>query len=264
MSAEFYKKIFELVPASIVIVDKQGHIIDISPHHITDIGRGKTSKDDYLEKNILDHPSVKNAGLDLKYKKVLSGESLDEKNVFFPATTGGHPGFFNVKAAPIFDGEEIIGAVMIHENITEQNNKTKDLEEANLALKVVLQQTINAKQDIQKKILDNIELLILPYIEELKEKLHDTPELSLVKVITENLESVTSSFVKNIRAEFLDLTPREIQVTNFIRQGKSNKDIARLLNLSIRTIEYYRSNLRRKFKINNKKISLRSYLLIKS
>ncbi|MBT7260151.1 MAG: hypothetical protein HN888_03425, partial [Desulfobacula sp.] len=43
-----YSIIFESVPTSIVILDKNGEIIDINPYHITHIGKGKTVKKDYL------------------------------------------------------------------------------------------------------------------------------------------------------------------------------------------------------------------------
>ena len=259
-SAEFYKMIFDLVPASIVIIDKQGKTLDVNSYHINSIGRGQIKKEDYLKFNFLDHPSIKASGLQLKYNKVLSGEPFEEKNVFFPETTGGPPGYFNIKASPIFDGEEIIGALMIHEDVTEQNIRTKELEEANIALKILLEETKNVRKKIEGKILDNINLLVLPYIDELNARLQNTPELSFLDVITQNLESITSSFVENLRSEFSNLTPREIQITTFIRQGKTNKDIARLLNLSVRTIEFYRSNLRKKFNIKNKKITLHSFL----
>lgn len=39
------------------------------------------------------------------------------------------------------------------------------------------------------------------------------------------------------------LTPRETEVLRFIAQGHTNKQIAQLLNLSVRTVESHRSNL---------------------
>jgi DNA-binding CsgD family transcriptional regulator len=43
-----------------------------------------------------------------------------------------------------------------------------------------------------------------------------------------------------------NLTPREVTVLKFIVAGYSNKKIARILDLSVRTVETHRLNLRRK------------------
>ncbi|MGD6587625.1 LuxR C-terminal-related transcriptional regulator, partial [Xanthomonas citri pv. citri] len=42
------------------------------------------------------------------------------------------------------------------------------------------------------------------------------------------------------------LTPREAEVLRFLISGFSNKDVARHLDLSVRTVETHRVNLRRK------------------
>ncbi|MDX1776469.1 MAG: helix-turn-helix transcriptional regulator, partial [Desulfobulbales bacterium] len=59
----------------------------------------------------------------------------------------------------------------------------------------------------------------------------------------------------------LKLTSAEIQVANFIKSGKTTKEIANILNLSERTIETHRKNIRNKMGLKQKKISLRSSLL---
>jgi len=45
------------------------------------------------------------------------------------------------------------------------------------------------------------------------------------------------------------LTPREREVLQLIAEGKSNKDIANLLNLSVYTVESHRSNLMEKLNV---------------
>jgi DNA-binding NarL/FixJ family response regulator len=48
------------------------------------------------------------------------------------------------------------------------------------------------------------------------------------------------------QSEALGLTPREVEVLRFLCAGFSNKEVARRLALSVRTVETHRLNLRRK------------------
>ncbi len=56
-------------------------------------------------------------------------------------------------------------------------------------------------------------------------------------------------------------TPSEFKIARLIQDGESSKEICKLLNLSIRTIETHRMNIRKKLNISNKNINLSSYLM---
>ena len=45
------------------------------------------------------------------------------------------------------------------------------------------------------------------------------------------------------------LTPREREVLQLVAEGKSNKDVAQLLNLSVYTVETHRSNIMEKLNL---------------
>ena len=47
------------------------------------------------------------------------------------------------------------------------------------------------------------------------------------------------------------LTPRETEVLDAVVQGKLNKQIAKSLSLSVKTIELHKSNLRRKLEVDS-------------
>jgi len=137
-SEDKYRRIFETVAISIVMTDNKGKIIDINPYHINHIGKGEISKEVYLMHNILDHPSIIEAGLSDTYKQVLKGEEVAKTDVLFPTTAGGMIGYFNIRGASIFHQGKVMGAVFVHEDITERKLAEEELKRYrdNLELRV--------------------------------------------------------------------------------------------------------------------------------
>ena len=153
-----YSRIFESVPASIVILDKNGYIIDINPYHVTHIGRGKTVKEDYLNLSILEFPSVIAAGLQDEHKSVLKGKSINLKCVHYPLTTGGSSRFFNIRGVPLFKDNDIIGAIIIHEDITEQKKTEDKLIELNKTLDKKVKERTNELKRLNEHLINLEEL----------------------------------------------------------------------------------------------------------
>ncbi len=139
--------------------------------------------------------------------------------------------------------------------------RAKELDEANNALKFLLQQTNDAKSDIEKNITANIKGLILPHLIDLDNLVSGKREKEHIAAIKENLNRVTAPFSRHLAKEAASLTPREMQVADMVRLGRTNKEIAEILGISARTVESYRDALRRKLNLKNKKVNLRSYLM---
>ena len=143
----------------------------------------------------------------------------------------------------------------------ELRTKTKDIEEANTALKVLLNQLEKGRNDLEERILSNIRELILPYVNNLRHGKLSVHQVSLVDTIESNLNRISSSFLQHLKLNFYDLTPREIEVANLVREGRSIKEIAELLSITIRTVESHRKRLRVKMGLKNRKTNLRAHLL---
>ncbi len=139
--------------------------------------------------------------------------------------------------------------------------KSKNLEETNVALKVLLKQVEEGRKEFEAQILSNIRALVLPYVEKLKIRLSSKPDIAILEVITSNLDKITSSFLRNLKLSYYKLTPREIEIATLVLEGKSIKEIAELLNVTTRTIEFYRSSLRDKLGLKNRKTNLRTHLI---
>ena len=61
--------------------------------------------------------------------------------------------------------------------------------------------------------------------------------------------------------QHIKLTPREVQIASLIKDGKTTKEIAEMLNLEVTTINNHRGRIRRKLDLKGKERNRRSYLL---
>jgi DNA-binding NarL/FixJ family response regulator len=139
--------------------------------------------------------------------------------------------------------------------------KSKSLEEANIALKVLLQHREEDRKAMEDKVITNVKQLVLPYIDKLKILKLNEKQLSYVKIIEDNLKDIISPFLRSLSIEHVDFTPREIQITSLVKEGKTTKEITELLNISATAVDFHRKNIRVKLGIKNKKANLHSYLL---
>jgi DNA-binding NarL/FixJ family response regulator len=134
------------------------------------------------------------------------------------------------------------------------------LKEKNIALNVLLENRQEDKKRTIDAIIKNHEKLIFPYIERLKGS-HGREDTSIIACIIEkNLQESLNSFEKSFSTAYKKFTPMEVQVADFIKAGKTSKDIARVLNLSLRTVGFHRNNIRRKLSISKAKVNLQTHL----
>jgi PAS domain S-box-containing protein len=139
--------------------------------------------------------------------------------------------------------------------------KSHNLEEVNTALKVLLEQREKDKNDLEDKILFNVKKLVLPYVDALKERRLDEEQRTYLDVLETNLKNIISPFAKKLTSIHENFTPLEIKVADFIRDGKTVKEIAKTFGVSESAINLHRQHIRNKLGLNNQKINLRTYLL---
>ena len=143
----------------------------------------------------------------------------------------------------------------------ELKSKTQNLEEVNAALNVLLKRVEEGRIELEEKISSNIRELVLPYIDRLKKTQLSDHQASYVMVIETNLDNIASSFLYHLKMRYLNLTHRELQVASLVKEGKSTKEIAGLLNIAIKTVVFHRNSLRNKLGLKNQKANLRAHLL---
>lgn len=139
------------------------------------------------------------------------------------------------------------------------NEITAELERKNIALREVFSQLEIEKQNLTNRIEVNVQKLLLPVIEKLIEKSSSLDSRYLV-MIKQNLEQLTSSAGIRLSSLEYNLTPKEIELCALIKGGFSIKEIAAMHNLSERTVETHRFNIRKKLGISSTPLNLSSYL----
>ena len=139
--------------------------------------------------------------------------------------------------------------------------RTNELEGVNSALRILLKQREEDKRELEEKMLLNIKELVVPYAEKLKKTSLDKQQIGYLNTLESNLNDITTPLVHKLSSKFLGLTPAQIQTAHLIKDGKTTKEIAGLLNVSPLTIESRRKDIRTKLGIKNRKASLRSHLL---
>jgi DNA-binding NarL/FixJ family response regulator len=139
--------------------------------------------------------------------------------------------------------------------------KSLSLEEVNAALKVLLRQREQDKDEMEGRIVDNVRKLVLPYVERLKENRLNDEQKACLNILETNLMNIVSSFVQKMASAYSHFTRSEILVANLIRDGKTIKEIARVSGVSENAVNRHRQNIRNKLGLNRRKVSLKAFLM---
>ncbi len=164
-----------------------------------------------------------------------------------------------VFARDVSERKQAEDALMSREQ--ELERKSFDLQEANTALKVLLRHRDEDKSSLENAIHANVRELIFPYIDKLRSTQMSGAQATYVGIIESGLNEIISPFLRKMSAVYSRFTRTEIQVANLIRNGKSSKEIAQTLNVSLSTVITHRNNIRNKLALRHKNLNLQGYLL---
>jgi len=133
------------------------------------------------------------------------------------------------------------------------------LENKNIALKEVLDQIEEHKRQAGQQLQSNVNRVIRPILQILADKLSPQDQ-HLIGLLDSTLRDLMDPFVGKIAIHSTDLTKREIEVSNMIRNGFTSKQIASVLQTSICTVHNQRRSIRKKLLIDDGHTNLESYL----
>ncbi|WP_343563538.1 LuxR C-terminal-related transcriptional regulator [Kiloniella sp. b19] len=125
--------------------------------------------------------------------------------------------------------------------------RTKALEEANIALRVLVDNVEERRKDAEQRVYDQIRELILPLVTKLRQ-LHSDEDVEAVylDMISENLEGLSTIVSSDVAQALERLTPTETEIVQLILYGRTTKEIANVLSRETSTIDFHRNNIRQK------------------
>ncbi len=148
----------------------------------------------------------------------------------------------------------------LREGQKELKVKVNTLKELNASLRVLLERREEDAKAVGEKVLSNVKLLVIPFLDKLSRTKLDLKQRAYVDVLQSTLDEIISPFYRELSSKYVSLSPREIQVANLVKDGKTTKQIAEMMDLSKRTVDTYRQSIREKLGLKGRG-NLRSSLL---
>jgi DNA-binding CsgD family transcriptional regulator/PAS domain-containing protein len=142
----------------------------------------------------------------------------------------------------------------------ELSSTSRKLNETETALRVLIERREQDVSLTREALNTKVKDLLLPYLEHLKQTQLKPEQAEFVELIETNLKNFYDPAYARLSSPTYKLSPTELKVAQLVRDGKTNKEIARLLHLSKSTILTHRHHIRAKLGIKNKKVNLRSLL----
>jgi PAS domain S-box-containing protein len=213
---------------------------------------------------------------DCPTQMVLRGKkgSLVKNEIFWRKDGSGIP--VECTSFALNDFGNVCGAIVICKDLTKEKKLEKDLHathsllineqlalrKKDAALAEIMNHSKKEQLLLKSNIQANISRVALPAINKIRAAMQsqDSDYIAILDVLEKCLNDIASSFVGDLLTRKSSLTPREIEISNMIKNGLTSKEIAVALNISPQTVNLRRKIIRKKLKITNKKINLSSYL----
>jgi len=158
------------------------------------------------------------------------------------------------------DIQGIRALISIIRDISDRKSTAQQLLDLDSAVRVILEKSEESKREWQQNVLLRIKTMVLPFLEQLCSSRLNELQKSCLAAIEDNLKEIVAPFNGFASVNFYNFTEKELQIADLIKRGKATKEIAELLQISKRAVEFHRNNLRRKLGISNQKANLKNHL----
>lgn len=153
--------------------------------------------------------------------------------------------------------------VRLREREREMEKLTNSLQDANSGLAALLRRREEELGGLRDEVLAIIKKFLLPSMDKLKRSGLTDKQVLYLETIEANLSEVVTPLGRETLTLDIPvpLTKAELQVIYLIKQGKRTREIAAQLELSPRTVEAHRNNIRKKIRIPDRSETLRKFLI---
>jgi PAS domain S-box-containing protein len=221
-----------------VHVDRDGRYLDVNEAALAffqssrEVLLGREFNDDFPEevRQLVDVAFSTESRVEVEVALDVKGTPKTLILAVVPCRIGDRDTFFCL-------GTDISGHKMLQER----------LQDTNTALRVVLQQMGQDRQELERRVTANMALLVTPTLDRLERLLHSRPEAAFVQAVRENLSEVVRPFARRLATPAdgsAPLSRREIEIANYVRLGKTTDEIAEILHISRSAVQFHRGRLR--------------------
>ncbi len=186
-------------------------------------------------------------------------KKFDKKYKIIDVKTGEEKWVHGLGEISIYDDGNRIEMFGTIQDITAQKKSEIALEESNIALNEILKTIESEKKEQLLVVQAHVNRTILPLVRKL-EIGSNTLQSNYISLIVDNLNSIVSPFIGKLESQFINLTPREVEICKMLKDGLTSEEIAETLSTSVSTVFGQRKKIRKKLGLTNNNINLVSFL----
>ncbi len=268
---DLYRAVVETMTEGLAMRDLEGRFTYVNDRFCEMIGY---SRERLLASNSLEFLDELNAGILKRQMTRPKGSQREPYELSWTRSDGR--GLATIISPAVLRGPdgEVIGAFAIMTDITERKRiedrlreagrtleaRHRDLIEKNIAMKQIFKHLDQEKAEYRRTICNDIDLELTRFLDELKRTAEHTSRDDRVDSLAQRMRLFLTRDVGDFPGRYNRLTMREREVCDLIRAGIASKEISNRLNLSLLTVHKHREHIRRKLRLNNKSVSLATYL----
>lgn len=261
-----YQALMEAIPDLVFVIQRDGTYIDVRASQPSDLA---LPVDEIVGRNMAETGF---APEDLRRIRKAIDRALDRRQiqtVEYGLQTIDHYGHFEARIVPLTRDEVLTivrdvtqsrtQRVKLEETSEQLAHETRSLQEKNTALQEVLGHLESERLKYRAEIAAELSRSLSPILKRMKTTKHADPERD-----AQQIEAMLQAFLDGDEASFRQrydaLSPRELEICEALKAGRSSKEISEHLNVSVATVHKHREQIRRKLGFQNQRVNLSSFL----